>query len=100
MVVFGCRLFCLMSADVNLATFMWDEGCDRREVHQCVVFRVEAVVQAYEALGRALHHAVVAGYQEVDVTPEAGPLQLRNQQANVVVNLMEYNRQAKNRFHR
>ncbi len=90
----------LMLADVNLATFMWDEGCDRREVHQCVVFGVEAVVQPYEALGRALSHAVVAGYQDVDATPEAGPVQLGNEQADVVVNLIERNRRAKHRFNR
>lgn len=69
-------------------TFIWDEGGDRREVHQRVVVGVEAAVQLYEALGRALNHAVVTGYQDIDAAPEAGPIELRNQQADVVVNLI------------
>lgn len=51
MLVFVCRLFYLMLADMNAVTFLWDEGRDRREVHQCVVVGVEAVVQPDEALG-------------------------------------------------
>ena len=77
-----------MLAVVNLFTFMWDDGCNRCEVHQGVVVRVEAFVQLYEALGRALSHAVVTGNQDVNATPEAGPLQLRHQQANVIVHLI------------
>lgn len=55
---------------------MRDDGGDRREVHQSIVVWVEAVIQPDEALGRQLGHAVVAGYQDVDATPEAGPDQL------------------------
>lgn len=75
---------------MNLVTFIWDEGSNGGEVDQRVVVRVEAAVQPYEALGRALSHAVVTGYQDVGATPEAGFLQLGNQQANVVVNLIVY----------
>lgn len=49
---------------------------------------MEAVIQPDEALGRQLGHAVVAGYQDVDATPEAGPRQLCYQEADVVVNLV------------
>lgn len=49
--VFACRLFYLTPADMNLVTCMWDEGGDRCEVHQCVVVRVEAVVEPNEAFG-------------------------------------------------
>lgn len=72
-------------------TFLWDEGCDRWEIHQCVVVGVEAVVQPDKALSRALSHAVVTGYQDVNATPEAGPVQLRHQQADVVINLITCN---------
>lgn len=32
---------------------------------------------------------MVAGYQDVDPTPQAGPLQLRNQQGDVVIDLVD-----------
>lgn len=90
-VVFVHRLFLShVSADVNPFTCMWDDGGNRWEVHHCVIVRVEAVIQPYEALGWALSHAMVTGYQDIDATPEAGPLQLWHQQANVVVNLFAY----------
>lgn len=57
-------------------TSIWNEGCHRCEVHQCVVVGVEAVVQTDEAVVGALSHAVVAGYYEVHASPEAGSLQL------------------------
>lgn len=58
------------------STSVWNEGRHRCEVHQCVVVGVEAVVQSDEALVGALSHAVVAGYDEVNMSPEAGSLQL------------------------
>lgn len=80
----GGRTTCLRSG----RTCTRDDGGDRCEVHQRVVVRVEAVIQPDEAFGRQLGHAVVAGYQDVDVAPEAGPRQLCYQEADIVVNLM------------
>lgn len=37
---------------------------------------METFVQPYQAVSRALSHAVVTGYDDVDVTPEAGLLQV------------------------
>ena len=75
------------SADGYLVTFVWVDGCDGRVVHQRVVVRVDAVVQTDDSLGRQLSHPVVAGYDEVDATPEAVVLQVGHQEADVVVNL-------------
>lgn len=88
----GCRRVRALNLTLNhvsQVTIFGDESGDRRQVHQSVVVRVEAVVQPYEAIGWALRHAVVAGHYEVDATPEAALLQLRHQQADVVVNLVE-----------
>lgn len=64
------------SADANLFTCVRHDGGDRRQLDGGVVVGVEAVVEPYEALGRALGHAVVAGDDDVDAAPQAGPLQL------------------------
>lgn len=68
-------------------TSEWHNGGDRREVHHGVAVWVEAAIKPDEALGRALGHAVVAGDDDVDSAPQARALQLRHQQAHVVVHL-------------
>lgn len=81
-----------VSAEANPFTCVRHDGGDGRQLDSGVVVGVEAVVEPYEALGRALGHAVVAGDDDVDAAPEAGPLQLWHQQADVVVNLTERRR--------
>lgn len=75
-------------------TFLWNKGCDWCEIHQGVIVRVEAVVQLYQACLWALSHAMVTGHQDVDVTPKISPLQLWNQQPNVVVDLIAWKQKA------
>lgn len=55
---------------------MWHDGGHRCELDAHVAVRTDTVVQPYHAVRRALGHAVVTGYYDVDVTPEAGLLQL------------------------
>ena len=69
---------------------MWHDGGHRCELDAHVAVRTDTVVQPYHAVRRALGHAVVTGYYDVDVTPEAGLLQLWNHQANVVVHLIAH----------
>lgn len=76
-----------MLRHVSPVTVFGDESGDGRQVHQSVVVGAEAFVQPYEAVSGALGHAVVASHYEVDATPEAVVLQLRHQQADVVVDL-------------
>lgn len=72
---------------VTFITSEWHDGGNGRELHHGVAVGVEAAVEPDEALGRALGHAVVAGDDDVDAAPQACTLQLRHQQAHVVVHL-------------
>lgn len=65
-----------VSADANPFTCMRHDGGDGCQLDGGVVVGMEAVVELYEALGRALGHAMVAGDDDVDAVPQAGPLQL------------------------
>lgn len=71
----------------DLITCKRDNGRNRWKFQRCVIVGVEAVVQPYDAIARALRHAVIAGYHHIDATPEADPFQLRHQQAHIVVDL-------------